>query len=113
MPRMVIALYLAVASMVLLSTAAHAAESELKIISGIVRQIDWVGSTLTVAVGEYGSDGPVTFLVPQDAQMTSGTAVISLSDIQIGDEVKIVYAVTDEGRVLRGLQDTNTVNNEG
>lgn len=58
----------------------------LKTFRGTVEEIDWVGSLITV----MGAD-EITFFVPSDTRIINQTETISLSGIELSDEVLIKY----------------------
>ena len=58
----------------------------LKTFRGQVREIDWVGSLLTVDGGDI-----VTFYVPSGIKIRYGTDTASLEDLEQGDNVLIKY----------------------
>jgi hypothetical protein len=73
-----------------------------KTVSGIVVDLDWVKSAITVRYCDPVSGNPdeITVTVSNDTKITRGTTTISLSDIIQSDPVTIVYY--DDG--LSGLK---------
>lgn len=80
--------------------------------AGTVKQIDWVAGKIAISTDDYEGADEVAFIVPDDAQLDSGTEAIKLSDIEQGDWVEIQFVETADGPVVKRLVDTNTLNNE-
>ncbi|MDP3792093.1 MAG: hypothetical protein Q8R38_08650 [Candidatus Omnitrophota bacterium] len=76
-----------IATMFILSTSSlYCEDDELKTYRGIVQEIDWAGSLLTVA----GMD-EMTFYVPAGTNIVWGTETVGLSDVLQDDPVLIKY----------------------
>ena len=83
----------------------------LKTVSGTVQEIDWVGGKIVVATDDGNAD-EVTFIIPDNAELTSGTDTIQPSDIEQGDRVDIQYVSRLHGLIVKRLVDQNTLNNQ-
>ncbi len=85
-------------------------------VSGTVSSRDWVDSKLTIRMNGYGSRGSdeMTFSVPRDASITSGSAQLSLSDIDQGDTVTVRYCSRSQaGFWAQSIEDSNQLNHQG
>jgi hypothetical protein len=58
-------------------------------LQGKIVAINWVGSTIVVR--DIQSRDQITFLVSSETRITKGTDTISLSDLNIQDQVTIEY----------------------
>jgi len=82
------------------------ANKPIQIVRGYISGINWVGSRLTIrwlqpnGVTVYDD---MTFSVPGGAKITRNGESITLSDVQIGDNIKVEYV--DAG--LAGLRALN------
>jgi len=83
----------------------------LKTVSGTVQEIDWVGGKIVVATDDGNAD-EVTFIIPDNAELTSGTDTIQPSDIEQGDRVDIQYVSRLHGLIVKRLVDQNTLNDQ-
>ncbi|MFA5096376.1 MAG: hypothetical protein WC478_03440 [Candidatus Omnitrophota bacterium] len=89
------------------------ADDEVKTINGSVTSIDWVTSRLTVRYPDpySGNTDEVTFKITEDAELTRGSEAITLSDIEQGDPVEVVYYRDDAGGLkVKRLADMNDAN---
>ena len=80
----------------------------MKEISGSVASVDWVTSKITVS----GGSREMTLNVPDDTHVTRGDKDITLSDIEISDQVRIEYLEDAASGTLnaRRITDMNTAN---
>lgn len=88
-------------------------EPSQKTISGMINDIDWVKSMISVSyLDPYsGNSDELDIIVPSDAKIMNGTEEKSLSDLEQSDQVTVTYY--DDG--LSGLKakritDLNTGN---
>ena len=67
--------------------------------SGLIRQVDWTGETITVNfINQFASSAmpfavseETVFPVPEDTEIRKGSDTIELSDLKVGDPVTIQY----------------------
>lgn len=99
--------------LLLLMPAYRAIGAEEKTISGIVTDMDWVSSTITVRYFnlDSGNNDEINIKVTGGSKMVNGTSSISLSNIQQSDPVTVTYY--DDGlsglKIIR-LSDLNSAN---
>ncbi|MDD5432379.1 MAG: hypothetical protein PHO70_05270 [Candidatus Omnitrophica bacterium] len=70
-------------------------ERIIKTYSGQVTNVDWTGSLISVR-----SSDEKTFQVPSDVKIREQTEYISLSDIEIDDNVEISYYENSSGEAV-------------
>ena len=58
-------------------------------LQGRIVSVDWVSSTIVVR--DIQSTDQITFLVPRETKITKGSNTISLSDLNVQDNVTIEY----------------------
>ena len=94
--RMHIARIMSVFALFFMSTASGLAFDDnpgQKTISGIVTDIDWVKSIITVRYSDpfSGNADEVDIIVPSDTRIMNGTETEYLSDIEQSDAVTVTY----------------------
>jgi len=97
----------------MIAFAAFAREEEDKTIIGIVTDVEWLNSSLTVRYHQPRSGvlDEVTLRVPKEAVLTRGTKTISFSDIRQSDKVTVTYFFDDfSGLQVKRLHDQNSGN---
>jgi len=97
--RFAMALALVVATIIVSVSASLAeddsAQRNVRRIEGMVTSVDWLASILVV-------DGR-RFSVPQGTEIYKGNSAAYLSDIYVGDTVKIVYDNSDPSLPARAI----------
>jgi hypothetical protein len=58
-------------------------------LQGKIIAINWVASSIVVM--DIQSSDQITFLVPRETKITKGSSTISLSDLNVQDQVTIEY----------------------
>lgn len=66
-------------------------KAELFVVSGTVTAVDWVGGRMVVRTFRAGQADEITFIVPDGAIITKGTAAITFGNINIADKVTVQY----------------------
>ena len=82
----------------------------VKTVSGTVQNVDWVGGKLVVDTNDYGNADEVVFIVPDDAEIVSGSDTINLTAIEQGDQVQVQFVSTLRGLIVKRIVDQNTLN---
>ncbi len=82
-------------------------------VSGIVTDVDWVSSSLTVRYSNPNTRNAdeITVRVPREATINRGTRSITFSDIRQSDRVVVIYYSDDlSGLKARRISDLNQGN---
>ncbi|MDD5432484.1 MAG: hypothetical protein PHO70_05810 [Candidatus Omnitrophica bacterium] len=79
-------------------------KQQINIVSGKVRETDWVADKLIIFIRQGLYSDEITFVVTNETKITRGTKSISLGDILISDEVTVEYINTMAG--LKALRIT-------
>ncbi|MDD4981699.1 MAG: hypothetical protein WC293_01050 [Candidatus Omnitrophota bacterium] len=84
-----------------------------KTVSGIVIDLDWVSSIITVLYFDpfSGNQDEINITITHDTKITRGTEAISFSDLEQSDPVMVVY-YDDGSQVLKAkrISDMNLGN---